>query len=214
MALTRLLSFPSGSLYKFKLLSPPQTKPSLFIVQCNTSSCTLHLVSDQNKSSLRRSANYQPSSWGYEHIQSITSEYAKESYVEERDELKAKVRKMISQLVSDLEKLEFIDVLQKLGVSHHFLLEIRNMLQHVYAKNYEDRRLKAKPDLHSVALQFRMLRQHGCDVSSEVFKSFQDDKGNFDLRDNKGMLSLYEASFVSIEGETILDEARDFAVFI
>ncbi|KAK4275782.1 hypothetical protein QN277_018808 [Acacia crassicarpa] len=208
MVLTGLLPFPNGSIFKFKVLSPLQTKPSLFIVQCNTSS-SLHLVSDQKNSSLRRSANYQPSSWSYEHIQSITSEYGKESYVEERDELKAQVRIMISQLTSDLDKLEFIDVLQKLGVSHYFVLEIRNMLQHVYAKNYEDRRLKTKADLHSVALQFRILRQHRYDVSSEVFTTFRDEKGNFDLRDIKGMLSLYEASFLSMEGETILDEARD-----
>ena len=29
--------------------------------------------------------------------------------------------------------------------------------------------------------------------------------------DLKGMLSLYEASFLSIEGENILDETRDFS---
>nr|QHU78622.1 linalool synthase [Albizia julibrissin] len=193
----------------FKVLSSPQTKPSRFTVQSKISSA-LHLVSDQNNATVRRSANYQPSSWSYEHIQSITSEYGKESYVEERDELKVRVRVMISQLRSDLDKLEFIDVLQKLGVSHLFDHEIRNMLQHVSAKEYEENRSKIKSDLHTIALQFRILRQHGYDVSSEVLTCFQDEIGNFDFRDIKGMLSLYEASFLSMEGETILDEARDF----
>ncbi|XP_028806846.1 myrcene synthase, chloroplastic-like [Neltuma alba] len=84
------------------------------------------------------------------------------------------------------------------------------MLQHVYAQNYEDRLKTKSDDLHTIALQFRILRQHGFDVSSEVFRSFQDEKGNFDLDDTKGILSLYEASFHSMEGETILEEVRDF----
>ncbi|XP_054817636.1 myrcene synthase, chloroplastic-like [Prosopis cineraria] len=165
----------------------------VFRVHCNT---------------LCRSANYQPSSWRYERIQSISSEYGKESYVEERDGLREQVRMMISQLTNDLEKLEFIDLLQKLGVSDHFVIEIRNILQHVNAKS--NHMLKTKNNLHRSALQFRILRQHGYDVSSDVFKSFQDDKRNFVWDDIKGILSLYEASFHSMEGETILEEARDF----
>lgn len=49
--------------------------------------------------------------------------------------------------------------------------------------------------------------------SPDVFKQFLDNEGNFHSSlsvDVKGMLSLYEASFVSMEGETLLDEARDF----
>lgn len=74
---------------------------------------------------------------------------------------------MMISLLSDLKKIEFIDVLQKLGLSHHFVLEIQNVLQHVYTQNYEEGRLKAKSyDLHTIALQFRIFRHHGFDVSS------------------------------------------------
>ena len=48
----------------------------------------------------------------------------------------------------------------------------------------------------------------------EVFNNFKDERKNFKAclcEDTKGMLSLYEASFLSIEGENILDEARDFS---
>ena len=49
---------------------------------------------------------------------------------------------------------------------------------------------------------------------AEVFNNFKDERGNFKAclcEDTKGMLSLYEASFLSIEGENILDKARDFS---
>ena len=47
-----------------------------------------------------------------------------------------------------------------------------------------------------------------------IFDSFKDERGSFKAclcEDTKGMLSLYEASFFLIEGENILDEARDFS---
>ena len=51
-------------------------------------------------------------------------------------------------------------------------------------------------------------------ISPEVFKGVFDNVGKLHSRvliDIKGMLSLYEASFLSMEGEIIMDEARDFS---
>ncbi|KAJ8749220.1 hypothetical protein K2173_018694 [Erythroxylum novogranatense] len=68
--------------------------------------------------------------------------------------------------------------------------------------------------LHATALAFRLLRQHGHEVSQHVFNKFKDEKGNFMEslgKDIKGMLSLYEASHFAFEGEIIMDEAKAFA---
>lgn len=44
---------------------------------------------------------------------------------------------------------------------------------------------------------------------ADIFNVFKDEKGNFGVcTDTKGMLSLYEASFCLVEGESILEEAR------
>lgn len=48
---------------------------------------------------------------------------------------------------------------------------------------------------------------------ADMFKTFKDQKGNYKeciSQDVKGMLSLYEATFLGYEGEDILEEARDF----
>jgi transcription elongation factor GreA-like protein len=52
-----------------------------------------------------------------------------------------------------------------------------------------------------------------CSPFVEVFNHFKDEQGNFRAcihDDLKGMLSLYEASYFLVEGENILEDARDF----
>ncbi|PIN00872.1 Exo-alpha-bergamotene synthase [Handroanthus impetiginosus] len=110
-----------------------------------------------------------------------------------------------------LDQLKLIDNLQRLDISKHFDDQIRIILDNIFPQTIKhccDEHLEK--DLYAVALQFRLLRQH------EVFCSFMDEVGNFKtcLRgDVKGILCLYEASFLSVEGETILDLARDFSAY-
>ncbi|KAJ9671616.1 hypothetical protein PVL29_025363 [Vitis rotundifolia] len=67
--------------------------------------------------------------------------------------------------------------------------------------------------LASAALRFRLLRQEGYHIPSDVFKKFKDEEGNFKqslVGDLPGMLALYEATHLMVHGEDILDEALAF----
>lgn len=88
--------------------------------------------------------------------------------VRERDLLKETVRKMLDhERSTHLDQLELIDDLQKLGVSYHFEQEIDNMLTFTYHKLDKSNFMEydMEYDLHANALKFRLLRQHGFNVS-------------------------------------------------
>nr|POF27249.1 myrcene synthase, chloroplastic [Quercus suber] len=160
---------------------------------------------------VRRSANYQAPIWDYDYIQSLRSEYVGEVYTGKINKLKGQVRMMLQKVADPLEQLELIDILQKLGLSYHFECEMKRMLEVLYNNDHGDE--WKEENLYAIALKFRLLRQHGYRMSEEVFDSFMEE-GSFKgylCDDTKGILSLYEASFLSLEGENILEEAREFS---
>ncbi|CAH9143313.1 unnamed protein product [Cuscuta epithymum] len=176
-------------------------QPSSFRVMCS-----------QTTTTSRRSGNYKPPTWDYTYLQSFnTNHYTTERYVTRRDELKKKVHNMLNnEEMEDLEKMEAIDELQRMGCACHFEDEIWEALK---VRNSCSR--EGKANLYSTALKFRLLRQNGFCPSQDVFDGFLDERRvNFKTEiceDTKGLLSLYEASFLSMEGETTLDLARDFS---
>uniref|UniRef100_U5FE58 Terpene synthase n=1 Tax=Populus trichocarpa TaxID=3694 RepID=U5FE58_POPTR len=107
---------------------------------------------------------------------------------------------------------EFINQLCRLGVSYHFDDEIENSLKEIF---YDLPNLLEKHDfdLSTVSLLFRVFRQHGFKMPCVVFDKFKDTNGEFKktiINDVKGILSLYEASFLSVHGEQVLDVALVF----
>jgi hypothetical protein len=78
------------------------------------------------------------------------------------EELKEEVRKMLmAPGEKSSQKLNFIDAIQRLGVSYHFENEIQEILQQLHETLHDCDDDEYDDDLHTVALRFRLLRQQG-----------------------------------------------------
>lgn len=164
-----------------------------------------------------------------------------EKYVAEAEKLKTQVKLTIDEAEDELAQLELIDNLQRLDLCSHFKDCIAKILFKIYEaeNNCGDDNEYMEKNLHLTSLKFRLLRQHGFHVPqgkissirfklkliifilililifvAEVFCSFMDGEGNFKesaAEDVRGLVSMYEASFLSMEGESILDLAKEFS---
>ncbi|KAJ4826034.1 putative terpene synthase 13 [Turnera subulata] len=118
----------------------------------------------------------------------------------------------LSQLGEDpLESLAMIDAIQRLGIDYHFQEEIEAILERQYLISSVNH---SNQDLYEVALRFRLLRQEGYYVPEGIFDQFIDKDGTFKEKlkgDIKGLMSLYEASQLSIIGEQVLDQAEEYS---
>ncbi|XP_027182188.1 viridiflorene synthase-like [Coffea eugenioides] len=127
--------------------------------------------------------------------------------------LKAEVMSMLlATSKTMMEKLNFINQIERLGILHHFEDEIENQLQQFFnlCTNLGEHQ---EYDLSAVGLQFRLFRQHGYNISCDIFDQFIDGNSKFQeslCSDMKGLLSLYEAAHVRTHGDKILDEALAF----
>ena len=82
--------------------------------------------------------------------------------------LKGEVRMMLHKVVDPLEQLELIDILQRLGLSYHFEGEIKRIIECLYNMNDHGGDSWKTENLYATALKFRLLRQHGYDVSQGI----------------------------------------------
>nr|E3W208.1 RecName: Full=Sesquiterpene synthase; Short=SspiSesquiTPS [Santalum spicatum]ADO87006.1 sesquiterpene synthase [Santalum spicatum] len=161
-------------------------------------------------------ANFPPSVWGDRFINYACEDENEQAQKERQvEELKEQVRRELAAAIDKpLQQLNIIDATQRLGIAYHFENEIEESLKHIYLHTYvENTCFEGSDDLCSVALWFRLLRQDGYRVSCDVFKKFRDSEGNFKnslMEDAKGLLELYEATHLSVNGEEMLDDALEF----
>ncbi|KAG6467094.1 hypothetical protein ZIOFF_075090 [Zingiber officinale] len=159
---------------------------------------------------IRKTAKYHPSIWGDYFIHHTTSPALTEVWIR-AEELKEQIKNFFRETSDILQIMNLIDAIQLLGLDYHFEKEIDAALSLISkhdAKNYE---------LYETSLHFRLLRQHDFYVPAvfsrtivDVFNKFKDEEGNFMStlnEDVKGLLSLYNAAYLRIHGEYILDEA-------
>ncbi|CAL9774946.1 unnamed protein product [Musa acuminata subsp. burmannicoides] len=142
---------------------------------------------------LRRSANYQPTLWTDDYIQSLTSDHSMEEQNATRiRNLEKEVVKLIQEEKELEDQLHLIDHLQQLGVAYHFKDDIKDALGSIHG-SLEDTSMLLKDNLHATALLFRLLRENGFDVSEDMFSRFKDEKGHLKTclqHQTKGMLSF------------------------
>lgn len=188
--------------------SPGKTK---YVTACKSVIRSSAGISVSPEPVVRRSGNYQPCMWDNKFLQSLKSDYAGENSKVRASELKEIVEFKLKNVVDPLDQLELIDQLQKLGVAYHFHDEIERNLKKIQSNND-----KWDQNLHATALRFRLLRGYGFDVSQEDFKGFTENERFKECLDEdlKGILSLYEASYYSMEGESLMEEACSFTTKI
>ncbi|KAI3911158.1 hypothetical protein MKW92_001461 [Papaver armeniacum] len=150
----------------------------------------------------RRSANYHPNIWDYKFVESLTSDYKSEICANRAEKLKENVRGMFGGASELPYLLKLINTLQRLGLDYHFHSEIKSALDKIHI-NGKDGHI-SQNDLTMESIKFRLFRQH--DVLKSFVEEINQNKGK--VKDVKGLLSLYEASFYSYEGEKILHEAQ------
>ncbi|XP_075098198.1 sesquiterpene synthase 9-like isoform X2 [Nicotiana tabacum] len=165
-------------------------------------------------SSSRHLADFPSTIWG-DHFLSYNSEITEITTQEknEHEMLKEIVRKMLVETPDNsTQKLVLIDTIQRLGLAYHFNDEIENSIQNIFnlSQNSED---DDEHNLYVAALRFRLARQQGYYMSSDVFKQFTNHDGKFKenhTNDVQGLLSLYEAAHMRVHDEEILEEALIF----
>ncbi|CAI9759952.1 unnamed protein product [Fraxinus pennsylvanica] len=161
----------------------------------------------------RTSGYYKPSSWSHEFMISVGDDHGKE--VSKESSVK-KLEEAVKYMLADegmkpLDTLQLIDDIQRLGLGYRFRDSTKSALDRIICSE----KVMKKMDhcIHTCALYFTLLRQHGYDVSADIFENFKDHNGNFKeslAQDIPGMLRLYEASHVAYNGENILNEAKEF----
>ncbi|KAF9616465.1 hypothetical protein IFM89_029762 [Coptis chinensis] len=160
----------------------------------------------------RRSADYHPTIWDPQLVESLKSSYCYESFNSNLEELKKECRRFLKEVKEPIARLELISSMQRLGVAYHFEEDIKEALDITY---YSEKYYSCD-DLHTTALQFYILRQHQYYPvpSAELcFEKFKNEDGRFKeylSRDTKGILSFYEASHQFLHGEDLFDETKKF----
>nr|XP_043637381.1 alpha-isocomene synthase-like [Erigeron canadensis] len=156
---------------------------------------------------IRSTVNWPPSVWGDQFL-SYNQEEDLSGLEKEVEKLKEELRKEISETLNVATQhtnlLKLIDAIERLGVAYYFEDDIAQVLRHFYDA-YGDH---WKGD--GVSIWFRLMRQHGYYVSSDIFRNYKDKDGAFKEpleNDIQGLLDLYEATYLRVPGEITLDDA-------
>ena len=88
----------------------------------------------------------------------------KEEFLVQLNKWVIEVKCHFAQELDILQKLEFVDWIQKLGLGNHFEREIDEFLETIFvsAKNFN--KISVQQNMHVSTLCFKLLRQHGYNI--------------------------------------------------
>ncbi|XP_047331192.1 valencene synthase-like [Impatiens glandulifera] len=166
----------------------------------------------------RPSVDFHATVWGDYFLKHASNDSTENKSITDQMELKIhsdskeEIKKKLITITGLSEKINFIDTIERLGIGYHFESDIEDAIQNIYGISFHDAH-PCNDNLRTCAVLFRLLRQHGYNISGEIFKKFMDNKGEFNAtirNDIKGMLSLHEAGHLRHRGEEILEKAHNF----
>ncbi|KAL2495266.1 S-(+)-linalool synthase [Forsythia ovata] len=149
------------------------------------------------------------------HGRSIKSNL-QDKFLKEYEQKVEDVRELLNseELENQIESLMLVDAIQQLGVDYHFQEEIEAVLRRHYMAATINVDGFTYNTLHDLSLCFRLFRQQGFCIPADIFDNFKGKDGTFEgklKQDIRGLMELYEAAQLSLEGEDILDEAAKFS---
>ncbi|KAL8158693.1 hypothetical protein V2J09_000230 [Rumex salicifolius] len=153
----------------------------------------LPMTISEPKRITRPVAGFAPSPWGDRFLNYTPPDaQVTEAQREMANDLKEKVRRELRSIgdKSLMEQLRLIDSIERLGVDYHFKKEIDDALLHVYETPINP-------------------------SSDDVFKEFIGSNGSLKEEvadDIHGILELYEACYVRVHGDDILDEVLPLTI--
>ncbi|KAG0503398.1 hypothetical protein HPP92_003470, partial [Vanilla planifolia] len=147
---------------------------------------------------------FHPNLWG-DYFITHASKSSNELIQSKIDELKLNLSKMLKETTNHHQSLVLIDTMQHLGVAYHFEIEIDEILNKIHRTGFNP-----SEDMQTVALGFRLLRQHGLPASPDVFTKFLDEDGDLlnlgSTQSIEDLLGLYEASYFLTPDEKIIEK--------
>nr|QBC98226.1 chloroplast nerolidol/linalool synthase [Jasminum sambac] len=143
----------------------------------------------------------------------LSFKFRDECYEQKVEEVRRFLESSADEYNDPMKSLILVDEIQRLDLDSHFHEQIKAIFkQHYWSTKPCDYKYY---NLHHASLSFKLFRQEGYHAQADVFTNYFKGKDgmftNTIRKDTIGLIELYEASQLCLEGEEILDDAANFS---